>query len=81
VTPIIAEVQVEPSFAKEKDRNQLLTRLNNAQVAADGADLVTACSNMVQFDKTLNRIINKGDVGPIGADWLADSNDIQVAHC
>jgi len=65
-----------------KDKNQLLTSLNNSQEAADDGNLPTACSKIEQFDDRVNRLINKNniDLGD-AAQMLLDSNAIQVEHC
>jgi len=81
---IIDEVQDESSLST-KDRNQLLTSLNNSQAAADDGDLPTACNKIGQFDQRVNRLLNKDNVDPdvAGTDsgWLRDSNEIQVVFC
>ncbi len=79
VQPLIDDVNIlandavsNPALAN-KDKNQLINRLNDAQDAANDGDLVNACSKINNFDKIVNRLINKGDIDITVPDPTAQS--------
>jgi len=90
VQPLIDDVNAlaeDPSFPKlkSKDKNQLLSRLNKAQNAADNGDLQKACIELSSFDNKVNGLINKGKIDvtgdPSGPQLLVESAAIQDEFC
>jgi len=79
---IIINTLVADDLMKQKDANQILKPLDQAQNKFDDGDTAGACTSMGQFDDKLNRAIDKDNI-PIaaGVGLLNDSSAVQAANC
>ena len=78
---LLTAVPFDPLLSS-KDASQITKSLNNAQDAADAADLNTACNSMEQFDNRVQRLLDREKIDVAGGELLlSDSNVVQVEFC
>jgi len=82
VTDLIADVEAASPPLDNKDKNQLVKFLISAQDNADTGNITGTCTDMNNFDRKVNRLLDRDNILPIvGAGFITDSNVLQAEFC